>query len=202
LPPRASEITCAECGTSVSGTRGLVRHVESMHPRSRSARDGSGKLLCPLCYAALGNEQALRYHLYKHAQLRPYRCTACRAAFRTPSTLAAHMHVRHSAAPSGASRQHVCSVCGIRASTSGKLKIHQEIHAAEKLYQCAVCAERFRQQSVLRVHEFIHTKQSAHRCGQCGRCFATKGLLGKYFSQICESEFVPILIHRYSFELL
>jgi KRAB domain-containing zinc finger protein len=162
---------------------------------------------CPLCDAALINRQALRYHLYKHAGLRPYRCEDCTAAFRTPSTLKAHVEVQHCSARGAAAadtvpfttlkarvetpnvaargaanpsrRRHCCPVCGLVASTSGKLKLHQLRHTAEIPFQCEVCGARFRQRSVLRVHEFTHSRISPHKCSQCGRCFATKSKLGE-----------------------
>ena len=40
--------------------------------------------------------QALKFHLFKHADLRPYQCDECHDLFRTPSTLNAHFTVQHS----------------------------------------------------------------------------------------------------------
>ena len=183
-----AEIPCSECGGGVrvaGGTSGFVQHVLAAHPRSGEA---AGPNDCPLCGKALVNQQALRYHLYRHAGLSPYRCTACSAAFRTPSTLKSHVQVQHSAASGAAnsSSRHVCTVCGLCASTSGKLKIHQLTHTLERPYQCAVCAACFRQRSVLKVHEFTHSQQSKHACSRCGRCFATKSRLGKWTSHDIE----------------
>ncbi len=179
-------ISCSECREQVAcGTRGLVQHMITAHPSScNRAADVPATCQanrCALCGTSLINAQALRYHLYKHAGLRPYQCSTCSAAFRTPSTLTAHIQVQHlTAAGAGAclSRRHVCQVCGIVASTSGKLKLHQLTHTDEKPFQCAVCAARFRQISNLIVHEFTHTQKSKHKCGRCGRCFATKSKLG------------------------
>jgi KRAB domain-containing zinc finger protein len=93
------------------------------------------------------------------------------------------MEVQHSTArgadDSSGAGKHCCSVCGLVASTSGKLKLHQLRHSAEKPFQCEVCAARFRQRSVLKVHAFTHTRLSPHRCSRCGRHFATKSKLGK-----------------------
>lgn len=196
-------ITCGKCDARVSGTRGLVQHTLAAHPPpSQVVPAGSRERLqsccwCPLCHQTLGNRQALRYHLYKHAGLRPFCCTFCNTCFRTPSTLAAHVQVQHGDAlvaepgsttaaaegdsSMGSSRgRYVCKECGIRASTSGKLRIHLRTHTQERPFQCAVCAARFRQRSVLKVHEFMHTKESVHRCGGCNSCFATKSLLVRH----------------------
>merc|ERR1712013_212229 len=157
---------CPQCGVQVYGSTNLVDHMASRHPPSNiTVKHEHATPTCSICHEAFVTNQALKYHLYKHTGLKPYKCKVCGSFFRTPSTLKSHVEVQHTQS------KHRCNICGLKSSTSGKLKIHMRTHTNEKPYQCTFCSASFRQLSVLRVHEFTHTKKSSHRCDRCGHFF-------------------------------
>ena len=182
-----SAARCRDCGLVVRGSNSLVEHITSAHSRS----DGTAvrpvpeynSPVCNICHETFVTNQALRFHLYKHSGLKPFKCKICAVSFRTPSTLKSHVEVQHTES------KHRCQVCGLKSSTSGKLKIHMRTHTNEKPYQCTFCPTSFKQLSVLRVHEFTHTKKSIHKCDRCGNFFPTKNRLISHMSK-------PVCVNR------
>ena len=153
------------------GNNALIRHTVSKHPLYPDLDSGkSFEPTCEICKETFVNNQALKFHQYKHTGVKPFKCKICDSAFRTPSTLKSHM-IQHEDC------KHKCNVCGLKCSTSGKLKIHMRTHTNEKPFKCSFCSSTFKQQSVLKVHEFTHTKKSNHKCDRCGQFFPTKNRL-------------------------
>ena len=171
------EITCKQCDKVLIGNLNLVKHTVTEHPLYPDLDSGKSLLpTCDICKETFVTNQALKFHQYKHSGVKPYKCKMCDAAFRTPSTLKAHQ-IQHE------DSKNKCNVCGLKCSTSGKLKIHMRTHTNEKPYQCSFCQSTFKQQSVLKVHEFTHTKKSNHKCDRCGLFFPTKNRLDKHRSR-------------------
>ena len=165
------EIKCRECQEILKGNDALIRHTVAKHPLYPDLDSGkSFEPTCEICKETFVNNQALKFHQYKHSGVKPYKCKICDAAFRTPSTLKSHL-IQHEDC------KHKCSVCGLKCSTSGKLKIHMRTHTNEKPFKCSFCPSMFKQMSVLKVHEFTHTKKSNHKCDRCGKFFPTKNRL-------------------------
>ena len=165
------EIKCKECEEVLMGNNALIRHTVSKHPLYPDLDSGkSFEPTCEICKETFVNNQALKFHQYKHTGVKPFKCKICDSAFRTPSTLKSHM-IQHEDC------KHKCNVCGLKCSTSGKLKIHMRTHTNEKPFKCSFCSSTFKQQSVLKVHEFTHTKKSNHKCDRCGQFFPTKNRL-------------------------
>ena len=174
------EIKCKECDEIVKGNNNLIKHTVSKHPLYPDLDSGKSLLpTCDVCKETFVTNQALKFHQYKHTGVKPYKCKICDASFRTPSTLKSHS-IQHEDC------KNKCDICGLKCSTSGKLKIHMRTHTNEKPYQCSFCQSTFKQQSVLKVHEFTHTKKSNHKCDRCGMFFPTKSRLVKHRSKpIC-----------------
>ena len=166
-----SVVRCGECGQQCRGSTRLVDHVATVHSEGAVVKQQYGTPTCSLCQEIFVTNQALKFHLYKHSGLKPFKCKICLASFRTPSTLKSHVEVQHTES------KHRCEICGLKSSTSGKLKIHMRTHTNEKPYQCTFCPTSFKQLSVLRVHEFTHTKKSSYKCDKCGNYFPTKNRL-------------------------
>jgi len=161
-----STLLCDICDESICGVIEFITHKHSHS--SKPGRMGGDAVRCVLCNMEFVTNQALKYHLYKHADIKPYKCTVCSEMFRTPSTLKGHFQVQHSVS------KHKCSVCGLQSSTSGKLKIHMRSHTMEKPFQCTYCDISFKQSSVLKLHEFTHSPKSKFQCDQCFKCFPIK----------------------------
>lgn len=63
---------------------------------NESTLESSGRYLCHICQARLGNIQTLRNHIKKtHLALKIERCRTCGAAFRWASQLARHKKREH-----------------------------------------------------------------------------------------------------------
>lgn len=61
-----------------------------------TVESSSGRYLCHICQARLGNVQTLRNHIKKtHLALKIERCRTCGAAFRWASQLARHKKREH-----------------------------------------------------------------------------------------------------------
>lgn len=175
------DLKCNECSISVKGNCNLVKHTVEKHTSRKYSETEKNTTIpsCDICNMTFATNQALRFHQYKHNNLKPYKCKFCDASFRTPSTLKSHQ-IQHTEA------KNKCEICGMKSSTTGKLKIHMRTHSDDKPYQCSFCPSNFRQLSVLRVHEFVHTKKSNHKCEKCGTYFPTKNRLIHHLSKpIC-----------------
>jgi len=172
-----SLVRCAECGVEVQGSSRLVQHTATTHPTLPPPHHPRHAPTCDICHETFVTNQALKFHLYKHSGLKPFKCHVCQTSFRTPSTLKSHIEVQHTES------KHRCKVCGMKCSTSGKLRIHMRTHTDEKPHRCSYCAAAFRQLSVLRVHEFRHTQRSAHRCARCAAYFPTRSRLVAHASR-------------------
>ena len=187
-------VQCPQCGLKVYGSINLVKHISATHQATdtdASVNSSFAAPTCTICHETFVTNQALKYHLYKHSGIKPFKCSVCHSSFRTPSTLKSHVEVQHTES------KHRCNICGLKSSTSGKLKIHMRTHTNEKPYQCTFCSAKFRQLSVLRVHEFTHTKKSSHRCDRCGHFFPTKNrLIGHRSKPVCVTRARVAPVHR------
>jgi len=177
-----TEVKCDLCDAVCIGVLNYIEHKTSRHSNATGttsvglARDG----ICRLCGTKFVTNQALKYHLYKHAGLRPYSCSVCMRTFRTPSTLKAHYLVQHSVS------KHKCSVCGLHSSTSGKLKIHMRSHTLERPYACTrpTCHQSFKQRSALRLHQLTHNpSQCQFQCPRCAKYFPIRSKYRQHVSR-------------------
>ncbi|KAL2085352.1 hypothetical protein ACEWY4_018672 [Coilia grayii] len=74
-------------------------------------------------------------------------------------------------------KKHLCSVCDQSFNTRRNLKLHQQIHTAERPYPCSVCGKSFFRKQHLNTHQRLYTGDKPYHCKQCGKSFSrTKNL--------------------------
>ncbi|KAL2085350.1 hypothetical protein ACEWY4_018670 [Coilia grayii] len=77
-------------------------------------------------------------------------------------------------------RKHLCSVCDQSFNTRRNLKLHQQIHTAERQYPCSVCGKSFSRKHHLNTHQRVHTGDKPYHCTQCGKGFSQEGNLKQH----------------------
>ncbi|CAH2064827.1 unnamed protein product, partial [Iphiclides podalirius] len=153
------EYRCRDCVVGFNHRFKLDNHMKKHDP-------DSGPEVCGLCHVRCRDAHALSAHRRRH-RVR-WRCVACAAAWSRAAVAADHIAREHGAP----TPLHVCSVCGHRALTLGKLRHHIKSHAERQ--KCDQCDKSFRDRASLRTHLFIHKGEKEYGCPRCEKRFMFK----------------------------
>ncbi|XP_054001993.1 zinc finger protein 793-like [Hylaeus anthracinus] len=100
-----------------------------------------------------------------HSADKPYNCTRCSKAFKTPLQLKKHETVHTGAEP------HQCAVCGRTFREKGTLREHHRIHTGAMPFTCEFCGKCFRFKGILTTHRSQHTGERPYSCLECQHHF-------------------------------
>lgn len=145
-------------------------------------RNGSSRVMCPLCLKTFGKKGSLKRHMRSHSGEKPFKCTFCGKRFSRKSHLTMHMRVHTGERP------FPCDICVKRFMQKSDLIRHKRVHTGEKPFVCEVkgCNKRYAQKSHLRIHMRTHKKNETFTCSLCSNVFSSMELLNRHASKHAE----------------
>lgn len=149
---------CKTCGFVASSKKGLDNH--------RLTHRKTAWVQCEYC-GETKRVNNMQRHILMHKGEKPYKCTQCDAAFRTPFDLKDHVKRRHSEV-----KPFSCEKCGKGFICSDNLKHHLLVHSGQKPYKCSLCPSSFSRRDYLTKHIRTHTGEKPYKCSDCEEAFA------------------------------
>ena len=73
-------VICEQCGKAFPKPYKLKCHINAVHLKIK-------EFSCTICFQAFPNNSKLKYHQYKHSDVRNYNCEECGRTFKTRSDL-------------------------------------------------------------------------------------------------------------------
>jgi len=132
------------------------------------------KRMCNICGRLIGDNFALKVHMYSHTGERPLKCGLCDMAFKQSSDLKIHSRIHSGIKP------YVCNVCRNTYSTNTYLKYHTRTHTGELPLSCKICGKNFRIPANLNRHGSTHNNDRKVLCKVCTAQFKNKPTLKKH----------------------
>ncbi|KAF4524725.1 hypothetical protein B566_EDAN014430, partial [Ephemera danica] len=195
LPDEQITFSCEFCDRKFSATRNLNQHVAKHHPdrelsthtsefqgpsdyQTLSELQGTSKdgFTCNECHQIFYNQTQFNKHCLKHVL---NRCPVCQFGFERKRQLTIHMKEVH---PNykNEGKTLPCPVCGKLFKAAQTLKVHIELHSAERNYVCEICAKSYRSLSTLYKHKQSHADKPKFECEICNRTFTFKAAMKKH----------------------
>jgi len=197
---RNTSVKCSICSELFDSKSKFIEHVKRKHPVVQVLPDC---FACPFCHRTLKTkviaEQHVRIHTdekpYKclqcgktftqkagvkqhmktHSNLKPFACPICDGRYKSASTLASHISMKHEMV-----KPFQCKACKMSFGHASNLNTHLRIHTGERPYQCSFCDKTFVQQGHLITHERLHTGERPFKCDYCDACFTHTGNLSQH----------------------
>ncbi|XP_034944297.1 zinc finger protein 557-like [Chelonus insularis] len=127
---------------------------------------------CEICGMNFDRKSKLISHMFKHSNLKPYKCNICLKVFKTNTYLSKHMEIHDES-----SQYYSCSVCDFQARSKSYLKVHYiRKHTQEYKFNCVQCGKMFKVQSDYTTHMKDHDMESCV-CDICGGSYSNKSSL-------------------------
>ncbi|XP_073829419.1 uncharacterized protein [Musca autumnalis] len=141
--------------------------------RKRKANSGAAKApkICEICGNSYRFQHALKAHMRRHYDDKPFPCEMCSKAFVSNVELRRHMRVHTGQKP------YACQYCDRRFSDYGSRIKHERTHTGERPYVCTTCGKSFAYPHVLSVHLRTHTGEKKFKCNHCPKGFTKKAYL-------------------------
>ena len=146
------------------GTRGIMEHHKDL-------AHGKNVLNCSHCEKCFTSEIRLKNH-FKHAHIRPHKCTECDFSTSAQSSLERHVAVLHSG-----ERPCKCEKCGDSFPIEEYLNNHMKnSHDKTRPFVCSICEKTFNSKEgekgldnhVARFHEM----RNVENCPFCGKQYS------------------------------
>ncbi|XP_061663209.1 zinc finger protein 771-like isoform X1 [Syngnathoides biaculeatus] len=171
--PRRNNSSDGECNSRRLQTDSHVDSYEELEG-DMTCRTSKKCWKCSQCRKAFASMSSLKRHVKIHTGEKPFSCSDCGQRFTQKRYLKIHTRTHTGEKPFS------CSICGQRFTQKGYLKIHRRIHTGEKPFSCSVCGQSFTQKGYLKIHTRTHTGEKPFSCLVCGQRFSLKGTLKRH----------------------
>lgn len=140
----------------------------------RSERDQTFCCLYEGCLKSYRAREDAVSHVFKHLNIRPYRCSQCEMTFSGRGDMKYHL-VTHN-------KRFACDICTKVFATLPKLRVHSRIHTGDKPFVCDACGFRTNLASTLKSHKNIHGNARPYGCPVvgCTAAFTFAGQLRRH----------------------
>ncbi|OXA47634.1 Zinc finger protein 26 [Folsomia candida] len=179
------------CGKTYSSKNGLLKHIKTEHSESParfpctlcgkefktrcsleehiSTHTTEKAYICSTCGRGFGHSSAMRRHEAIHLEKstrRNFKCELCPLTFVLRYNLQSHVQAVHEN-----QRNHHCTFCDKRFSTSGSMRRHVERRHSAKIHTCHKCEFRSRSKRSLAQHARCHNPPNRRECYFCQKQF-------------------------------
>ncbi|KAH8296277.1 hypothetical protein KR054_004049, partial [Drosophila jambulina] len=149
--------------------------------QNQSDQEGLSRHKCSHCPKSFYKACHLKVHTTLcHTEERPYKCSQCESAFKTPNCLKRHFETHSSR------KEYKCDLCERSYVQERSFKIHrfrclknsEKSSLLEKVrsqpYKCSQCPKAFSEESDLSEHVLAHSGEMTYVCFICDRSFIQK----------------------------
>ena len=141
-------------------------HVSSVHRGEKMSGQKNNKShpCCKLCDKVFRSHSNLKEHMWRHANLKPYKCDQCPKSFWSKVSFGMHKNTHDE------TKAYTCRVCERPFHGQQALNIHEMIHTGEKPLSCEKCGATFRYNNALKNHVVRCMDDSGEGEFQCKVC--------------------------------
>lgn len=154
---------CEECGKIYTKLQTFKEHQYTHGPKELYP------FQCEECEKAFVKQRTFNEHKLRHAGIKNFECSVCKAKKTTKKELRSHMnsHTRE--------LQYPCPNCPMIFYRSSNRRIHVDVvHQGIRRYACRFCDQTFGKGDNLKNHELLHTGEKPHACTECGKRFVQR----------------------------
>ena len=178
-----SKLLCSQCEFEGTDSTDLAEHVMNIHT------------LCHVCKKEFRKLEILQRHLTSHLQIKPFRCSQCKAEYKDASSFKQHMQVNHQVA----NITYECYRCKTFFSGPTELTRHffnhvtlEDFEVESAKYNCVRCNSWYKDTETLRAHTKLCEVKAIYRCDRCPhQCNDLQSL--KVHSDLCKKSAVEVI---------
>ncbi|KAK7452256.1 hypothetical protein BaRGS_00039737 [Batillaria attramentaria] len=152
--------TCDFCLKVFTRRSSVIEHMRKSHAKDMNWTPKS--YLCTECGRSFPSHTAHKYHVRRHRDERPFKCSQCPKSFVLSGGLLEHVQSVHLGL-----RPYLCTTCGAAFKRQYALQCHLRAHKGVKEHTCAVCGKAFGERHQLTRHASIHNADKPFQCEFC-----------------------------------
>ncbi|XP_052867037.1 zinc finger protein weckle-like isoform X2 [Anopheles cruzii] len=142
----SKEKICHVCGKTCQTSRALRQHLVCHSQEKKNE--------CHICGQRFRRMQVLKIHVDTHSENRQHECDVCGKKFYTKAVLYNHRKIHDESY-----RRRQCLVCSKRFAHPYQLREHMMIHTGEYPFLCSICGAKYRTLGKLKRHQEVEHVQ-------------------------------------------